>query len=103
LIFFADDVDEFPALRKSIKVSVDLHAISGPCHDSPDLRIRMRGSSAGRGKHHNMAETFIPTLEYRRAVAAFAAAMGIETDAVKTTLGEGFNVWPESIKRDRRR
>jgi hypothetical protein len=50
-----------------------------------------------------MAETYIPTLEYRRAVAAFAAAMGLDPDAVKITLGEDFNVWPMSIKRDRRR
>lgn len=48
-----------------------------------------------------MAETFIPTLEYRRAVTAFAAAMGLDTDDIKTTLGEAFNVWPASIKRDR--
>jgi hypothetical protein len=50
-----------------------------------------------------MAETFIPTLEYRRAVTAFAAVMGIDPDDVMTTLGEDFNVWPASIKRDRRR
>lgn len=50
-----------------------------------------------------MAEIYIPTLEYRRAVAALAAVMRLDTDAVKITLGEGFNVWPESIKRDRRR
>jgi hypothetical protein len=50
-----------------------------------------------------MAETFIPTLEYRRAVAAFAAAMGLDKDAVKSTLGEEFNVWPMSIKRNRQR
>ena len=50
-----------------------------------------------------MAETFIPTLEYRRAVATFAAAMGLEPDDIKITLGEDFNVWPESIKHDRRR
>jgi hypothetical protein len=49
-----------------------------------------------------MAETFIPTLVYRRAVAAFAAAMGLDTDDVKTTLGEDFNVWPESIRGDAR-
>ena len=53
--------------------------------------------------HHNMIEIFIPTLKYRRAVADFAAAMGLDPDAVKITLGEDFNVWPESIKRDRRR
>jgi cytochrome c-type biogenesis protein CcmH/NrfG len=50
-----------------------------------------------------MAEIYIPTEQYRSAVAAFAAAMGIEPDDIKTTLGEAFNVWPASIKRDRRR
>ena len=50
-----------------------------------------------------MAETFIPTKQYNAAVAAFAAAMGLDTDDVKITLGEDFNVWPMSIKRDRRR
>jgi hypothetical protein len=58
----------------------------------------MRGITRRAGKHHTMVETFIPTFEYRRAVAAFAAAMGLDTDAVKTTLGEDFNVWPESIR-----
>jgi hypothetical protein len=50
-----------------------------------------------------MPEVYLPTEQYRAAVAAFAAAMGLDTDAVKITLGEDFNVWPMSIKRDRRR
>jgi hypothetical protein len=48
-----------------------------------------------------MAETFIPTKQYRAAVNAFAAAMGLDTDDIKITLGEAFNLWPESIKPDR--
>jgi hypothetical protein len=50
-----------------------------------------------------MAETYIPTEQYRAAVSAFAAAMALDTDAIKITLGEDFNIWPTSIKRDRRR
>ena len=50
-----------------------------------------------------MAEIYIPTEQYSAAVPAFAAAIGLDPDDVKTTLGEAFNVWPASIKRDRNR
>jgi hypothetical protein len=50
-----------------------------------------------------MAEIYIPTKRYRTAVAAFAAAIGLEPDDIKIAVGETFNVWPASIKRDQRR
>jgi hypothetical protein len=45
-----------------------------------------------------MAEIYIPTEPYRAAVAAFAAAMGLDADDIKIAVGETFNVWPESIR-----
>ena len=47
-----------------------------------------------------MAESYIPTTEYNRAVIAFAAALGLDTDKVKIAVGEEFDVWPESIRPD---
>jgi hypothetical protein len=97
---FADDVGEFSALHKRLTVSVDLHALSSPLPRFSQPANRNRGSPAGQGSNITMAETFIPTLEYRHAVAAFATAMGLEPDDIKITLGEDFNVWPESIRCD---
>lgn len=98
---FADDVEEFPALRKSSTVNVDFHALSGP------LR-RFNDSANHHARHHpqgsiiNMAEIYIPTEQYRAAVNAIAALTGTDTDAdaVKITLGEEGNIWPASIKPD---
>ena len=50
-----------------------------------------------------MTEIYLPTKQYRAAVNAFAAELGIDSDLVKITLGEEFNIWPMSIKRDRGR
>jgi hypothetical protein len=63
----------------------------------------MRGITRRAGKHHNMAETYIPTEQYRAAVNAIAALTGIDSDEIKIALGEEANIWPASIKRDRRR
>ena len=50
-----------------------------------------------------MAATYIPTENYQRAVDALAAMTGLDPDQIKIALGEEGNIWPASIKRDRRR
>lgn len=45
-----------------------------------------------------MAEIYVPTENYRRAVDAITAKTGIDPDVIKIALGEEFNVWPESIR-----
>lgn len=45
-----------------------------------------------------MAETYIQTENYRRAVDAIAIMTGIGPDEIKIALGEHGNVWPESIR-----
>jgi len=44
-----------------------------------------------------MAEIYVPTENYRRAVDAIAAMTGVDPDQIKIALGEHGNVWPESI------
>jgi hypothetical protein len=44
-----------------------------------------------------MAESYIPTTDYNSAAEAFAAALGLDTDQLQTTIGEEFDGWPESI------
>lgn len=45
-----------------------------------------------------MAEIYIPTEAYRRAVDALAAmTTGIGSDEIKIALGEVDNIWPRSI------
>jgi hypothetical protein len=63
--------------------------------------VRITHPAHHTGSDH--AEIYIPTEQYRAAVNAIAALTGIDTDDVKIALGEDFNVWPASIKRDRRR
>jgi hypothetical protein len=53
------------------------------------------------GKHHTMAEIYIPTENYRRAVDAIAAMTGVDPDEIKIALGEHGNMWPESIQERR--
>jgi hypothetical protein len=45
-------------------------------------------------------EVYIPTEQYRAAINAIAALTGIDTDAVKITLGEEANLWPIAIRAD---
>lgn len=45
-----------------------------------------------------MAEIYIETEQYRRAVAAIAAMTNADPDDVKIALGEEANIWPASIK-----
>jgi hypothetical protein len=47
-----------------------------------------------------MLEIYIPTEQYRAAVNAIAAITGIDTDDIKTALGEEGNIWPLSIQAD---
>jgi hypothetical protein len=101
LIFFADDVEQFPALRKSSTVNVDLQMVACPLlrfkrPANQDARITRRA----KGSSITMAETYLPTEQYRAAVNAIAALTGIDTDAVKITLGEEANIWPASIRPD---
>jgi hypothetical protein len=49
-----------------------------------------------------MAETYIPTEQYRAAVAAIAALTFIDPDVIKIALGEEGNIWPASIRVDAR-
>jgi hypothetical protein len=49
-----------------------------------------------------MAEIYIETENYRRAVAAIAALTNADPDDIKIALGEHASVWPESIRRDDR-
>jgi hypothetical protein len=59
------------------------------CADHPQAR-----------KHHIMAETYIPTEQYRAAVNAIAAMTHLDPDEIKIALGEEGNIWPESIHAD---
>ena len=45
-----------------------------------------------------MAETYIPTEQYRAAVDAIAALTGTDPDEIKIALGEEGNIWPASIE-----
>jgi hypothetical protein len=45
-----------------------------------------------------MAEIYIPTEQYRAAVAAIAALTNLDPDEIKIALGENGNIWPSSIK-----
>jgi hypothetical protein len=47
-----------------------------------------------------MTEIYLPNDQYRAAVNAIAAATGVDTDAIKTALGEEANIWPASIRGD---
>ncbi|WP_159010037.1 hypothetical protein [Bradyrhizobium sp. S69] len=44
-----------------------------------------------------MAEIYIETENYRRAVAAIAAMTNTDPDDIKIAFGEAGNIWPESI------
>jgi len=45
-----------------------------------------------------MAEIYIPTENYRRAVDAIASMTGVDPDEIKIALGEQANVWPVTIR-----
>ena len=47
-----------------------------------------------------MAEIYVPTDNYRRAVDAIAAMTGIDPDEIKIALGEHGNIWPEGVRVD---
>ncbi len=47
-----------------------------------------------------MAEIYVPTENYRRAVEAIAAMTGVDPDEIKIALGEHGNIWPVSILGD---
>ena len=47
-----------------------------------------------------MAEIYVPTKNYRRAVDAIAAMTGIDPDEIKIALGENGNIWPASLQDD---
>jgi hypothetical protein len=47
-----------------------------------------------------MAEIYVPTEQYRRAVDAIAQMTGIDPDEIKIALGEEGNIWPETIRKD---
>ena len=49
-------------------------------------------------KNHTMAEIYVPTENYRRAVDAIAAMTGVDPDEIKIALGEEGNIWPMSIR-----
>lgn len=98
---FADDVDEFPARRKSSTVNVDLYAFSGPLpRFSQPANHDARHHPQGKEASHTMAETFIPTEQYRAAVNAIAAKTNLDPDEIKTALGEQGDIWPMSIRCD---
>jgi hypothetical protein len=60
----------------------------------------MRGSPAGQGKHHTMAEIYIPTEQYRAALNAIAAMTHLDPAEIKIAPGEEANIWPASIRSD---
>jgi hypothetical protein len=64
------------------------------------VRVQSRGPSRRIKKYHTMAEIYIPTENYRRAVDAIAAVTGVDPDEIKIALGEDGNIWPASIKAD---
>ena len=49
-----------------------------------------------------MAEIYIPTEHYKTAVNAIAAMTHLDPDEVKIALGEHGDIWPASIKSDKR-